>query len=175
MKTLVIHPADKSTDFLSTIYADTDWTIIRAIQTTKSHLRKSIKEHDRIICMGHGDPTGLVREYKIQLSYMIDSTYVQMLREKDCIFIWCYANDFAKKYAIKGFSTGMIISESYEAHYHRVIHSPESVKKSNEKFALAIKKCVSLPTIDMKSEFHKLYIPESNVEQYNNERIFYES
>jgi len=175
MKTLVIHPQDKSTDFLSTIYADTDWTIITSIRTQKGQLRKAIKEHDRIICLGHGDQTGLLREYKFNVSLMIDSTHVQMLREKDCVLIWCYAHNFAEKYGLKGFSTGMIISEPYEAHYHRVTYTAESVKKSNAKFADAIKNSISLPTFEMKEQFHKLYIPDSAVEIFNNDRIFYES
>lgn len=172
MKTLVIHPSDKTTDFLSTIYADTDWSVITSRRIQRGQIRKAIKEHDRIVCMGHGDPSGLIRDYVFQLSYMIDSSYVQLLRQKDCILIWCHANDFARKYNIGGFSTGMIISEDYEALYHRVVHSPESVKKSNEKFAFAIKNSISLPTVEMKTQFHKLYIPESAVESYNNERIF---
>jgi hypothetical protein len=52
MKTLVIHPKDDSTYFLSTIYEGKDWTIIN--DRGKSLLKKLIKTHDRIIMMGHG-------------------------------------------------------------------------------------------------------------------------
>jgi len=33
MKTLIIHPEDTSTDFLSTIYEGKDWTIIRLLKS----------------------------------------------------------------------------------------------------------------------------------------------
>lgn len=59
MKTLVIHPKDITTDFLSDIYSDKDWTVIN-INVSKSFLKKQIKEHDRIVMLGHGTGEGLV-------------------------------------------------------------------------------------------------------------------
>ena len=57
-KTLVIHPKDKSTDFLKVIYAGRDdFTVIT--EGTKEEVNTAIKEHDHIIMMGHGTPQGL--------------------------------------------------------------------------------------------------------------------
>jgi hypothetical protein len=58
MKTLVIHPKDKTTDFLKPIYHGRDWTVITG--GTKEEVRKAIDEHDHIIMMGHGTPQGLL-------------------------------------------------------------------------------------------------------------------
>ena len=58
MKTLVIHPEDKSTDFLNPIYYGRDWTVIT--EGTKDEVRWAIDEHDHIIMMGHGTPQGLL-------------------------------------------------------------------------------------------------------------------
>ena len=60
MKTLVIHPEDKSTDFLSPIYAPiTNKTVIKG-GIYKSELQGLIESHDRIIMLGHGAPYGLL-------------------------------------------------------------------------------------------------------------------
>lgn len=58
MKTLVIHPKDKTTDFLKPIYHGRDWTIMTG--GTKDEVAKAIDEHDHIIMMGHGTPQGLL-------------------------------------------------------------------------------------------------------------------
>ena len=59
MKTLVIHPKDSTTDFLSDIYIDKEWTLITK-NVSKKILKESIKEHDRIIMLGHGTEKGLI-------------------------------------------------------------------------------------------------------------------
>jgi hypothetical protein len=48
------------------------------------------------------------------------SNYVYLLRDKIGVYIWCNANVFAEKYGLKGFYTGMIISEYEEALYECV-------------------------------------------------------
>ena len=52
MQTLVIHPADITTDFLNMIYQKLDCTIITG-RISKSKLKRTIKQHDRIIMLGH--------------------------------------------------------------------------------------------------------------------------
>lgn len=59
MKTLVIHPKDRTTDFLKPIYHGRDWTVITG-GCTKEDVAKAIDEHDHIIMMGHGTPQGLL-------------------------------------------------------------------------------------------------------------------
>jgi hypothetical protein len=59
MKTLVIHPKDKTTDFLKSIYHGRGYTVITG-GCTKEDVGKAIDEHDHIIMMGHGTPQGLL-------------------------------------------------------------------------------------------------------------------
>ena len=77
-KTLVIHPKDESTVFLSEIYIGKDWTIFTNPSPTKKEIKELIKSHDKIIMMGHGTPHGLLSTG----GFMIDSTLVYLLREK---------------------------------------------------------------------------------------------
>ena len=58
MKTLIIHPQDPSTTFLSPIYANLrNKTVIKS-GITKSELRELIVSHDRVLMLGHGSPYG---------------------------------------------------------------------------------------------------------------------
>lgn len=53
MKTLVIHPKNSTTDFLSVISFNKNWTVINT-NITKRILKESIKSHDRIIMLSNG-------------------------------------------------------------------------------------------------------------------------
>lgn len=139
MSTLVIHPSDPTTDFLSEIYKDKDWTIIRD-RISNRQLYLHIKNHDNIIMLGHGTPNGLLGWN----NFVIDSSWVYLLREKNCIGIWCHANIFFEKYGLKGFYSGMIISEMQEAVFYRILPNPIEILESNELLALAIKESIHI-------------------------------
>lgn len=167
MKTLVIHPSDTTTDFLKAVYLDKpDWTVVNN-SISKSKLIKLIKSHDRIVMMGHGTPHGLLGFGR----YVIDSNYVQFLREKSTICIWCNADAFVEKYGLSGFYTGMIISEYGEAYMCSVPTKPGCIEKSNIKFANAIKE--SIDSDDILLNMKRLYDGENAVEFFNEERLFY--
>ena len=132
MKTLVIHPFDRSTDFLSTIWKDKGFTMLRTT-VSKSKLADLIKSHDRIIMIGHGTDQGLLRPAgKGFNGFIIDSRLVYLLRDKDCVCIWCNADKFVDKYKLKGIFTGMIVSDFDEAYMFCV---DGDIKDSNTKFA----------------------------------------
>ena len=173
MKTLIIHPKDYTTDFLCESYKDLDCTIIRSKIIGSGNLRRAIKDHDKIIFLGHGDTNGLLRDYVFQISYLINSKYVQLLREKECVYVWCYADQFVRKYGLKGFATGMVISEINLSIDCCVLFKNNEVEKSNEKFAKSLARALQTPLIsEMKNIFHSEYLPESNVEEFNNNNIF---
>lgn len=135
MKTLVIHPKDESTDFLCKIYKDHDWTVINST-VPKRVMKDAIKSHDRIIMMGHGCDRGL---FNSNFDTVIDSNYVYLLREKDCIAIWCNADVFFLKYGLKGLYTGMIISDYTEAQYESVTATYHEIDESNFLFGKAMR------------------------------------
>lgn len=135
MKTLIIHPKDSTTDFLSVIYQNfeynLDYTIIRT-NISDSTLKSLIRKHDLIVMLGHGTQSGLLGFNRT----VIDSSFVYELRKKICICIWCYASDFVKDYGLKTpFSTGMFISEPDEASMLGIPHSFNEISESNNMFA----------------------------------------
>ena len=115
MKTLIIHPKDTSTDFLSQIYAPLkDRTVIRG-GISKSELRKLIESYDRVIMLGHGSPSGLLSKGQFPDAglYIVDESMVISLKNKsNCIYIWCYADTFLLNNGLSGLCTGMFISET---------------------------------------------------------------
>lgn len=143
MKILVLHPRDESTDFLVSSYRDAVkkdgdcWTVIRSTDISKKRLKEAIKRHDVIIMMGHGSEHGL---FAGENRMLIDSTLVYLLREKLCCGIWCNADEFFKKYQLRGLFTGMIISEDLEANLYCVNCTLEEIEESNSRFAFALSK-----------------------------------
>jgi len=172
MKTLVIHPFDVTTHFLKPIYVNhSDWTVMDC-SISKGKTRKIIKEHDRIIMLGHGSEDGLFDfEHKRMI---IDSNYVQLLRDKICICIWCNANEFVEKYKLNSpLYSGMIISDVGEAFYMgvngTVSNLIEWVDLSNELFTKAIKTGLEDENLD---SILKLYNFDNPVIDFNKNNIF---
>jgi len=165
--TLVIHPKDKSTDFLSEIYIDKSWTIINTSISKKS-LKNYIKSHDRIVMLGHGTECGLIGFG----NFIIDSRIVYLLREKECICIWCNADVFFKKYKLTGFYTGMIVSEVDEAVMYNLPTNSYMISESNLKFSLAIKE--SIDSDNILDNVRQMYRSDgvNNIIEFNRTNIY---
>jgi hypothetical protein len=122
MSTLIIHPSDTSNRFSETdlCVPIPNKTIITG-GVTKTELRELIKNHDRIIMLGHGSPWGLmsVGQFCYNGNYIVDLTMVDLLsRKKDNIYIWCHAYKFVQDNQLMGFFSDMFISEISEANYY---------------------------------------------------------
>lgn len=167
MKTLVLHPADRSTDFLKTIYKDKGYTIITDWKIKKSDLMEQIKNHDRIMMMGHGCPWGLLGYTNIFMS----KDFVELLRTKDCVCIWCNADQYVEREGIKGFYTGMFISDVSEAGCRQIITTQDKVTYSNNLFAELMKDIVESPNLLI--EIKSSYVGDCPVIKFNNERLYY--
>lgn len=166
MKTLVIHPFDPTTGFLEEIYSDTDWTVIDNIHVPKHELVKAFKSHDRIVMLGHGTEQGLFAGGR----FIISAKWLYLLREKECVCVWCNADEFVKRYKLKGFYTGMIISEMIEAEMFEVKSTPKDINYSNMLFASAVKEAIR--SENMVEKALELYVGDTEVIQFNRERIY---
>jgi hypothetical protein len=149
MKTLVIHPTDHSTEFLTAIYVNlSNKTVIKG-GVSKTELRELIEAHDRVLMLGHGSPYGLLSrgQFFEVGSYVIDASMAPALKKKsNCMYIWCYADQFVQKHGLSGLSTGMFISELGEADYWGFEDIDESlINQSNDRFAWIISVHLSQP------------------------------
>jgi hypothetical protein len=186
MKTLVIHPKDPSTDFLKPIYEGLDDLTLVTGGWTQNQIKEAIHEHDQVILMGHGSPGGLFSVGQFPMnhpysSYIINSDLVEDLAQKDnTIFIWCNADQFVRRNRLKGFYSGMFVSEVGEAFYcglPAAAVKQDVVDESNNTFSqllgniLAENRDPKLIHEHIKATYGM--IAEVNpVAQYNFERLF---
>lgn len=150
MKTLVIHPDDRSTDFLCLIYEPVKNKTVITGNITKGMLRKKIDCHDRILMMGHGSTAGLfsVGQFPGAYPYIVDDSMAESLRNKDCIFIWCHADQYMRRNRLYGFFTGMFISEVSEAIWYDfddIYDLDILIEESNYGFAEIVSRCINEP------------------------------
>jgi len=173
MKTLVIHPHDQSTHFLKPIYEDIPnktvitggWSIIE--------IENLISMHDRIIMLGHGSSRGLFG-INFNCSYVVDKDTVSLLENKECIFIWCHADQFVKEHNLKGFHSGMFVSEVTEALIYKLKGDKKLVTESNNTFASMLGSIINQPLPEMYKQIKKDYgwLAERNeIAKYNHERL----
>lgn len=178
MNTLVIHPDDRSTDFLKPIYENINATVITG-GVSKYDVLKMIHENDRVIMMGHGSPSGLfgVGKFLDNGGYIIDESMVQALsKTQNNIYVWCNADKFVEKHKLKGFYSGMFISEVGEAYYCGLPGTTqETINESNNLFAKWLGKAINKPLYDTYFDIVNKYgeLAQTNpIAQYNNSRLY---
>ena len=165
--------ADESTDFLAEIYRGVPGKVIRNDIPT-DEMNQLIEQHERVVMMGHGSPSGL---FGITSSAIISQRNAEALRDKENIYIWCHASAFVRNYDLKGFSTGMFISEVGEAVYCGINETPalqEHVTKSNDTFASLVRENIDKPTAEIHNNVKAYYncqYQDHPVVEYNSNRL----
>ena len=180
MKTLVIHPDDRSTDFLKPIYAGIKRKTVIVKDTSRDKLLLAIRSHDTIIMLGHGSPSGLFNVSGIGKGVMVvGESMVKELRGKQLIAIWCHANMFIERHGLKALYSGMFISEVSEAFYCGVQGDQAMVDESNSTFAALLGNMLSDTSMDLEKTFDMVLesyeeLGEVNtVAKYNSDRFYY--
>ena len=176
IKTLVVHPKDASTDFLKPIYEGiSNKTVIS--KGNKLKVMDLIEAHDRILMMGHGSPNGLfaMSSFISGSAYIIDNSIAPLLKNKTNVFIWCNADKFVERNELKGFYSGMFVSEVGEANFCGLKTDQQEVNESNCSFSIALAKVIEESIDDMHKSVEELYsiVAQKNiVAQYNLERLY---
>ena len=180
MKTLVIHPDDRSTDFLKPIYANIKRKTVIIKDTSRDKLLSAIRSHDTIIMLGHGSPSGLFNISGIGKGVMaIGGSLVEELRGKQLIAIWCNADKFIERHGLKALYSGMFISEVSEAFYCGVQGDQAIVDESNSTFAALLGNMLSETSMDLEKAYDMVLesyeeLGEVNtVAKYNSDRFYY--
>ena len=98
--TIVFHLEDKSTKMLEPIYEGRGWDVYRGSGWGMSHdfFIKLIERHDKILCLGHGTPSGLIGG----CFGPIEAEAVKA-QGKKIFALWCYAATFFKKNGFEGY------------------------------------------------------------------------
>lgn len=117
--------------------------------------------------MGHGCPYGLLGYVDIFMS----TDFVELLRTKDCVCIWCNADKYVEREGIRGFYTGMFISEVGEARFYGIDADQETVTYSNMLFVNLMKDIIE--DSNVLAEIKSSYVGDSLVIKFNNDRLYY--
>ena len=179
MKTLIIHPKDKTTVFLEPIYEKIDNKTVIQKNSSFEEIINLIETHDRIMMMGHGSPDGLFSIGNFNEGYVIDKNIVHFLKKKkECFYLWCNADKFVEKYQLNGFYSGMFISEVNEASFCNINTNQKLVDESNYSFSKIVSKWSNFNMKNLyenvKMEYSKLG-EFNNVALYNLKRLYYQS
>lgn len=174
----VIHTNDPTTKVLSRLYESREDIIMRITEkSTNSEVKDAIRSSGRIMMLGHGNKYGLfsVPDKKgIYRRLIVNSDYAQFLRDKECIGIWCYANEFAMHYGLHGLFSGMIISELHEALENHISATKEEIDHEMEKFVIRLRDCIKKYGLkDTPARMKELDDVKSALTKFNYSRLYY--
>ncbi len=125
---IVVHPSDPSTRMLSEIYKGIEGVTLFDSWKQRKEILKAIAaapKDEPILLLGHGCPSGL---YDMRYGLIIGDADAELLKDRpNLVGIWCYASSYAAKHGLKGFFSGMFISEPQEALFCGVDASDEEI------------------------------------------------
>lgn len=85
--TLVFHRTDPTTTMLDQIYEGKGWDVIHsAYDLDQEELFRVVDAHERIVCLGHGYPGGLMGMFGPEMA--------PHLKDKKLFIIWCNADKY---------------------------------------------------------------------------------
>jgi hypothetical protein len=179
MKTLIIHPEDSTTTFLSQIYAQLTYkTLIRG-GISKSEIPKLIESHDRVLMLGHGSPYGLLSHGQFPDSGLLiidDSLALTLKNKRDNVYIWCHTDQFVQRHRLTGLNSGMFISEGMEASYYNFVNMDlELIDQSNDRFAWLFSKYLNEPMEILYQKLlhdYELVARTNTIARFNLERLY---
>ncbi len=175
----VIHANDPTTQFLSLLYEQRkDISMHITEDSTNSAVQRAIRKAGTVLMLGHGNQYGLFPVPDKDGSYrrfMVDGRYIQFLRDKTCIGIWCYANLFAEQYNLHGLFSGMIISELQEAFDNGITTTKEEIDvemgKSSQRLRDSIEQRYGLE--DTPTRMKELDDVKSELTTFNYSNLYY--
>lgn len=133
---IVVHPKDPSTEMLTAVYEGIVNVTLFDSWEQRKEILKAIAEAPKdepILLLGHGSPNGL---FDMRYGLIIKNTDSELLRDRpNLVGIWCYASSYAFKHGLKGFFSGMFISEEPEAWVNGVEAEEEEINAKAWDFA----------------------------------------
>lgn len=172
---LVIHPDDRSTDMLKAVYEGKGYDVINDGCISQEDLVKAIEEHDTIIMLGHGTPYGLlaVDEKLGFIGYLIDDRHAELLKTKKTYSMWCHSDMYFRRHGMKGFHSGMIISEEVEAWMYGINgYSDRDIAESMMPLMYAMHDTLEMEDLDeMKRIILERYSSDDPVTSFNRRNI----
>ncbi len=167
VSTLVFHMDDRSTDFLTPIYAGRGYPVITGA-ISLDEARKQIQAHERVFMLGHGGPSGLFTRGFFAGDHEVGDLLAQ---KKDGVYIWCNADAYAHRNKLTGLVSGMFISEVGEAAMFGIKATQAEVDASNNLFSKVVRE-----VMDSGQGYAKIKECYTHatcaITKFNNERLY---
>ena len=174
-KVLVIHPDDRSTDMLKAVYEGKGYDVISDPRISDEEVVGQIKSHDKIIMLGHGTPYGLISWNRTtgEVRYVINDSHAELLKTKETYSMWCHSDAFFERHDMKGFHSGMIISEEMEALMYGIVgYSDEDIAESMMPLMYAMYDTIEMEDLEeMKRIILERYNAKDPVTWFNRRNI----
>lgn len=175
-KVLVIHPDDRSTDMLKAVYEGKGYDVINDPVISDEEVVEQIRSHDKIIMLGHGTPFGLIACNKAtgEARYIINDSHADLLKTKETYSMWCNSDEFFECHGMKGFHSGMIISEEMEARMYGIIEfNDEEIAESLMPLMYAMHDTLEMEDLEeMRRIILERYNANDPVTWFNRRNIF---
>ena len=176
---IVIHPNDKTTSFLKKIYEGVNNVTIIDENWSSRNIRERIGTSDKnevIMMLGHGYNRGLFAPTGDNPfgRTIVDDRLVYLLKERTCVGIWCYANEFAENYGLKGLFSGMIVSDVNEAYDNCLDCEGEDIDALNRQFAYDLSYCLRKYSLNLIPKMMlEIQDYHSDIKDFNYSNLFY--
>ena len=178
---IVIHANDPTTRVLSLLYEEReDVTTHVTEEFTNGEVTRALQAgsaDNTVMMLGHGNEYGLFSKPDRrgrQERFLISDRHVQFLRDKNCIGIWCKAEEFARRYKLHGLFSGMIISELQEAEECKIAATKEEIDVEIEKFTRRLKDCIErYGRKETPMRMRELDDVKSELTDFNYRRLYY--
>ena len=124
-----------------------------------------------VLLLGHGCPGGL---YDLRYGLIITNADAELLKDRpNLIGIWCYASSYAYANGLKGFFSGMFISEKPEAIANDVEATAEEVDTKVWDFSRRFGELIraGLPLEKIAAELMDPRHIDSDLTRFNYERL----
>lgn len=139
----VIHPKDKTTAMLATLYEGLNAQVFTDNLSANAvgRLLHHVSSRERILLLGHGSESGLFYRQDdsqdVFDKWIVYHPHAYHLRKHggNLVAIWCHADAFARKEGLHGLFSGMIISELSEAFLYGIETTQEELDGENMKLA----------------------------------------
>lgn len=143
---IVIHiDSQEDTKFLSKCYEELEKhgiDVTLFYNPDRKTLEEYLKYHpnEDVMMLGHGSPSGLFsHDWR---GYIIDADNAYLLKDRDCIGIWCHAKEFGRRHGLRGYFTSMFISNEGEARCYGYSATNEDVFAEVEIFARLVRNLI---------------------------------
>ena len=132
MKATIVHSnaGDTDTRVLAALWDDIPDARVLNIRPGTPDARRAVdaaiaEEEDALVLCGHGSPQGLFDPSVMARGnlaaiarnppYLVDVRNAPSIRARRVVGVWCYAASFAESAGLRGFFTGMFVSNPMEA------------------------------------------------------------